>query len=90
MKFNLKKFQEDRTKSLNRSKKGELDLIGPRILPTHEEIKQKFKIYDSPLLEDIYKCNNRTVDIFETSICKLPFSKRDKKNMCDDCDLKLS
>lgn len=91
MKFSLKKFQKDRNKSYERSKKGELDLINKSSsLPTHEEIQQMFKIYDSPNFDAIYNCVMRTEDVFETPVCRLPLAKRTKKGFCNDCDLKLS
>lgn len=91
MKFSLKKFQKDRNKSYERSKKGELDLINKSSsLPIHEEIQQKFKIYDSSNFDAIYHCIMRNKDVFEIPICRLPLVKRNKARFCNDCDLKFS
>jgi hypothetical protein len=90
MKFRTKKFLDDRNKSLDRSKKGELDLINKSgNLPTHAEIQQKFKVYDSALYDEIMKCSHRIDDIFGLEVCELPFAKR-KGERCRDCNLKLS
>lgn len=73
-KFNLKKFNQDREDSYERSKKGELKLIAPKKLDTLIGVTlERIRKQGHPLYERAEACPHKYA-----CGCKIPLRKRTK------------
>ncbi len=78
--FSLKKFEKDRNRSLEASKKGDYKLIAPsKIEICCDTIFERHEKEHHPLFEKAEACGNKLV-----LGCKLPFPKRTKPE-CKAC-----